>query len=212
MGRPREFDEDKVLEAARDAFWVNGYEGTSTRALSECTGLTQSSLYAAYGDKRGVFLRALDLYLDQSSRKRIARLESSMSPGRAIVTFFSEIVDWSLADAQRRGCMLVNTALEIKMSDPDLRRVVLKEMGAIEDFFQRCILAGRISNEISAEGSAVEHAKHLLAVLIGLRVMARIAPNFGRFTDILRPALAQLNLPWPPSSRSSPARARDGLT
>ena len=54
MARPRTFDEAKILTAAVDAFWVRGYEGTSTRDLVQCTGLNQPSLYNAFGDKRSL--------------------------------------------------------------------------------------------------------------------------------------------------------------
>ena len=133
MARPREFDEAKVLEAAGAVFWAKGFEATTTRDLTECTGLTQSSIYAAFGDKRGIFLRSLRHYLDSILLPRIVRLETTKPPGQAIVGFFKEIVDRSLADAQHRGCMLVNTSLEVTAEDPDLQGYVTAE-GAKRDY------------------------------------------------------------------------------
>src|SRR5689334_2515516 len=83
MGRPREFDEQAVLAPTHDIFWARGYEATSTRDLTARTGLTPSSIYAAFGDKRGLFRRALDHYLG-ALRERMSRFEATLTPARAI--------------------------------------------------------------------------------------------------------------------------------
>jgi TetR/AcrR family transcriptional regulator, transcriptional repressor for nem operon len=203
MARPREFDEVKVLEAAGAVFWAKGFEATSTRDLTECTGLTQSSIYAAFGDKRGIFLRSLRHYLDSILLERIVRLETTKSPGQAIVGFFQEIVDRSLADAQHRGCMLVNASLEATADDPDLQQYVAAETAKIELFFLRCVVAGQKGGEICSSSSADNHARHLLAVLLGLRVLARIRPKADLLNGLVGPALATLGLVWPTSKRRS---------
>lgn len=196
MARPREFDEAKVLEAAGAVFWAKGFEATSTRDLTECTGLTQSSIYAAFGDKRGIFLRSLRHYLDSILLERIVRLETTKSPGQAIVGFFNEIVDRSLADAQHRGCMLVNASLEVTADDSELQSYVAAETTKIEQFFLRCVIAGQKSGEIPWASNAENHARHLLSVLLGLRVLARIRPDGDLLNGLVGPALATLGLTW----------------
>jgi TetR/AcrR family transcriptional regulator, transcriptional repressor for nem operon len=196
MARPREFDEAKVLEAAGAVFWAKGFEATTTRDLTECTGLTQSSIYAAFGDKRGIFMRSLRYYLDSILLERIVRLETTKSPGEAIVGFFKEIVDRSLADVQHRGCMLVNASLEVTAADPDLQRYVTAETAKIEQFFLRCVIAGQKSGEIPSDSNAENHARHLLAVLLGLRVLARIRPDEDLLKGLVEPALATVGLAW----------------
>src|SRR5882762_7155245 len=62
MARPRSFDEEKVLRAARDQFWTLGYAATSLDDLMAATGLGKGSLYGAFGSKRELFLRVLDEY------------------------------------------------------------------------------------------------------------------------------------------------------
>jgi TetR/AcrR family transcriptional regulator, transcriptional repressor for nem operon len=196
MARPREFDEARVLEAAGAAFWAKGFEATTTRDLTECTGLTQSSIYAAFGDKRGIFMRSLRYYLESILHERIVRLETTKSPGEAIVRFFKEIVDRSLADVQHRGCMLVNASLEVTAADPDLQRYVTAETSKIEQFFLRCVIAGQKSGEIPSNSNAENHARHLLAVLLGLRVLARIRPDEDLLKGLVEPALATIGLAW----------------
>jgi TetR/AcrR family transcriptional repressor of nem operon len=201
MARPREFDEQQVLEAAGNAFWAKGYEGTSTRELVKSTGLTQPSLYNAFGDKRGLFLRALEHYLDRTLRERIARLETTSPPGLAITTFLYEIIERSVADPQKRGCMLVNSALEATPADEAFRQAIADELAQIRAFFHRCIMAGHRSGEIPAVVPADDAAMHLLAILLGVRVLARVDPERALLTGAVAPALALLGLPALPVKR-----------
>ena len=85
MARPREFDEAAVLDAAIERFWQRGYEATSVRDLADEMNIAGASLYNAFGDKRSLYDRALNRYLDRSFRERIRRLEPSLPPREAIV-------------------------------------------------------------------------------------------------------------------------------
>jgi len=124
MARPREFDEEAVSNAAVLAFWEFGYEATSMRDLSEKTGLTTASLYNAFGDKKAICRRALDHYVRMSFDDRVGRFEHHLPPRDALIVFFDEIVDRSLSDPNVKGCMLVNSALEVAPHDPEFQRVI----------------------------------------------------------------------------------------
>ena len=115
MARPREFDEGVVLDAAVQCFWARGYEATSVKDLIERTGLTAASLYNAYGDKRTMFRIALDYYIEKSIGVRIRRCET-LPPRDAIRSFFDDILRRSITDRERKGCMVVNSALELAPS------------------------------------------------------------------------------------------------
>ena len=117
MARPREFDEAAALEAAMECFWRRGYEATSLRDLAGNMGLTAPSLYNAFGGKQALFARALERYLDRTTRARIKRLENSLPPKQAVHRFFAEIIERSVSDRERRGCFLINSALEIAPHD-----------------------------------------------------------------------------------------------
>lgn len=176
MARPREFDEATVLEAAMHCFWAQGYEATSVRDLAAQMGITGASLYNAFGDKRSLYRRSLAYYLAQSVRDRVARFER-LEPFPAIRAFFDEVVGRSVNDKQRRGCMLVNSALELAPYDAEFRKIVAEEMIFIEQFFLRCIAAGQKDGTISVAQPAAELAKLLLSVLLGIRVLARTRPQ-----------------------------------
>jgi TetR/AcrR family transcriptional regulator, transcriptional repressor for nem operon len=176
MARPREFDEATVLEAAMQCFWAQGYELTSVRDLAVQMGIKGASLYNAFGDKRSLYRRALDYYLEQSVRDRISRLER-LPPYSAIHGFFDEIIERSVKDKRRRGCMLVNSALELAPHDAEFRKIISRETIFIEAFFRRCVIAGQQDGTISAIRPAAELAKVLLSVLLGIRVLARTRPQ-----------------------------------
>src|SRR6202140_3297762 len=106
MARPREFDEAAVLDAAIQQFWLRGYEPTSVRDLADEMGIAGGSLYNGFGNKRPLFERSLNRYLDQTFRERIRRLEHSLLPRDAIVAFLQEIIKRSLNDKQGLVCLL----------------------------------------------------------------------------------------------------------
>lgn len=191
MARPREFDEATVLEAAMNCFWAQGYELTSVRELAKQMGITGASLYNAFGDKRSLYRQVLGHYLEQTVRDRVARLEQ-LPPFPAIRTFFDEIVERSVTDKQRRGCMLVNSALELAPYDPEFQKLVAQEMIFIEAFFRRCIEAGQKDGTISAIRPGAELATLLLSVLLGIRVLARTRPERAVLEDAANGALELL--------------------
>jgi TetR/AcrR family transcriptional regulator, transcriptional repressor for nem operon len=176
MARPREFDEAAVLEAAMNCFWARGFGQTSVRDLVEQMGITGASLYNAFGDKRSLYRQAFIHYLQQTVRDRVARLEK-LPPVAAIGTFFNEIIERSVDDEQRRGCMLVNAALELAPYDAEFQKLVAEEMVFIEAFFRRSIEAGQKDGSIADTRPAEELGKLLLSVLLGIRVLARTRPQ-----------------------------------
>src|SRR5271169_5304023 len=197
MARPREFDEVTVLEAAMNCFWAQGFESTSVRDLAEKMGITGASLYNAFGDKRSLYRRALAYYVNESFGDRAGRFEGNMPPRQAIAAFFEEIIERSLDDPQRKGCMLVNSALEMAPHDPEFERVVADVMVQVEGFFRRCVTAGQSEGTISESQSAQDLARLLLNTLLGLRVLARTRPERELLEGALRPVLALLHIRTP---------------
>ncbi|AYG61132.1 TetR/AcrR family transcriptional regulator [Rhizobium jaguaris] len=193
MARPREFDEEAVLLLAVERFWEHGYEATSIRDLAAVMGLTSASIYNTFGDKRSLYRRALDFYVDHSFGDRVGRFEGNLPPRRAIEAFFNEIVARSLEDTKRKGCMLVNSALEVAPRDPEFQRVVANVLVQVEAFFRRCIEAGQRDGTISNGQSADDMARMLLGMLLGIRVLARTRPERALLEGLIRPAFVLLD-------------------
>jgi TetR/AcrR family transcriptional repressor of nem operon len=193
MARPREFDEAAVLDAAIERFWQRGYEATSVRDLADEMNIAGASLYNAFGDKRSLYVRALNRYLDQAFRERIKRIEPSLPPRDAIVAFLQEIVKRSLTDKQRRGCMLVNSAIESAPHDAEFYDVVAVFLDEVERFFFRCVSNGQKDGTITKAHSAEDLSKSLLGILLGIRVLARVRPERKLLEGLLRPTFALLD-------------------
>ena len=193
MARPRAFEETKALDAAIGCFWRRGYEATSVRDLASAMGIGGPSLYNAFEDKRTLFVRALERYMDGTARERIARLERSLPPKQAIRRFIGEIIERSVNDRDRRGCFLINSALEIAPHDRALGAEIARRLAEIEAFFRRAIKAGQADGSIPGERDARDLARLLLGVLLGIRVLARSRPERALLEGVARPALALLD-------------------
>lgn len=191
MARPREFDEGAVLDAAVLCFWTKGYDATSVKDLVAETGISAASLYNAFGDKRSIYQRALDHYVEGGIADRMQRCEELL-PLAGIEALFEEIVRRSLSDRERKGCMLVNAALDIAPHDPDLRQVVAEVLFRIEAFFLRRIAAGQGDGTINQALPASSLAHHLLGVLMGIRILARVRPERDLLEGVVTGALALL--------------------
>lgn len=192
MARRREFDEAVVLDAAIQCFWSRGYETTSVKDLIAKTGLTAASLYNAYGDKRSFFGMALDRYVEDSIGERIRRCET-LAPREAIGAFFDEVVHRSLNDRDHKGCLLVNSALEVAPHDPEFQKIVAGVLDRIERFFLDCITKGQADGTIARSMPGDILARHLLGVLMGVRVLARARPERALLEGVVAPALAWLD-------------------
>lgn len=191
MARPREFEESAVLDEAVECFWREGYEATSMRDLIGKTGLTGASLYNAFGDKRALFERALEHYVEHSISERIQRC-AKLSGREAIETFFSEILSRSLADPDHKGCMLVNTAIDTPLHDLNLQLSVRQVLERLEDFFLGSIERGREDGTVISAVPTAQLAQHLLGVLMGVRVLARVRPEEALLKGVIDTALVQL--------------------
>ena len=193
MARPREFDEASVLDAAIDKFWRNGYEATSVRDLADEMKIAGASLYNAFGDKRTLYARSLNRYLEQTFRERIRRIEPNHPPREAIVSFLQEIIRRSVTDKQRRGCMLVNSAIESAPHDPQFLKITATFLNEVEAFFLRCVSKGQNDGSISRAYSAADLSKSLLGILLGIRVLARVRPERKLLEGLVRPVFGLLD-------------------
>jgi TetR/AcrR family transcriptional repressor of nem operon len=125
MPRPRKFDETDVVAAARDEFWLRGYAATSVDDLTSVTGLGKGSLYGAFGDKHGLFLRALDDYIGTTLEVIRAQLRNpKYSAYDRLTGHIRAQVKAIAADKSRRGCMIAKSAAELSATDETVEQAV----------------------------------------------------------------------------------------
>ena len=195
MARVKAFDEERAIDKAVDCFWSRGYEATSVRDLGEAMEIGGASLYNAFGDKRTLFVKCLERYANRSSRERMARIEEKHAPKDAIRTFLAEIIERSLKDPDCKGCLLVNSALDVAPHDAAIGKAVAGYLDEIRDFFRRNIETARRAGTMPKSIDAEVVSGHLLGVLMGIRALTRVKPDRKLLESVARPALALLDLP-----------------
>ncbi|TFC01093.1 TetR/AcrR family transcriptional regulator [Cryobacterium adonitolivorans] len=127
MGRLQTFDSTAVVQSARDVFWDLGYDGASLADLETATGVNRSSLYHAFGSKRGLFDAAVADYRDTVISPRLRGLQADGAGRRDLLAYFNELreaVATLPLDSPRRGCLLVNCATGLATHDEPAREVV----------------------------------------------------------------------------------------
>src|ERR1700757_931314 len=112
-GRPRSFDVEAAVERAMGVFWSRGYHATALPDLLRATKLSRGSLYAAFGDKHSLFLRALDRYIADAVTRMDGELAPRRDPIDGLRAYLAGYVDRTSGVNGRRGCLLVATAMEL---------------------------------------------------------------------------------------------------
>jgi TetR/AcrR family transcriptional repressor of nem operon len=195
MARPREFDEQAVLDKATQRFWMKGYEATSMRDLADGTGVTTPSLYNAFGDKRALYRLVLDRYVRLALTTCAEIFDGERPPVNALERYCDAIIEEALADVLHKGCFVVNTALEVAPHDPEFRDLVTNVFDRIEKYLRDCIAAGQVDGTIRTKLPASDLARLFLGALLGIRVLARTSPDCDLLTGVARPLFALLQAP-----------------
>lgn len=188
MARTKEFDEDVALRAAMDLFWRKGYEATSMQDLVDHLGIGRGSIYATFGSKHELYLRALDRY-EEASGARTLELLSGPGPALPAVRAYLEAF---LAEAltDRKGCLVTNTAVECP-HDQSMARRVESNWNGLETAIAGTLTRARAQGELAADRDPRALARFLVTFVQGLKVLAKV-PDERRMRDAVDQALALL--------------------
>jgi TetR/AcrR family transcriptional repressor of nem operon len=192
-GRPREFEIEAAVESAMQVFWTHGYNGTSLVDLIDGTGLSRGSLYKAFGDKRGLFLFALERYTAESSAELIKTLQQPGPVKAAIRETLTRFVQLSCAEEGLRGCMLVATATEMVPHDAGVAERVKGMMDRIRNAYAAAIVRGQASGEIPAHHDAESLATLIVCLTNGMRVIGKVGTAEKHMTAVVNTAMALLD-------------------
>jgi TetR/AcrR family transcriptional repressor of nem operon len=182
MARTKEFDPDAVLKRAMELFWHQGYEATSMSDLVEHLGIGRASIYATFGSKRELYLRAYDLYLENGF-DFVGVLSQPGPVLPAVEKMVAAFAESSAQDTQHRGCMVVNTAVELAPHDPALFRRVESQWDLIETTLTSALTRAQAQGEIPADRDPRALARFLLTVLQGMRVIGKGSADPARLRD-----------------------------
>jgi TetR/AcrR family transcriptional repressor of nem operon len=175
-GRPRSFDVDAAVERAMDVFWSRGYHATALPDLLRATKLSRGSLYAAFGDKHSLFLRALDRYIADAVTRLDIELDPRKEPVDGLRAYLAGYVDRTSGAHGRRGCLVIATTMELAGRDADVNRRIASFFKVMEsrltDALSRAKATGKLADGVDP-GNA---ARILVCFVEGLRVISKTAP------------------------------------
>jgi TetR/AcrR family transcriptional repressor of nem operon len=193
VARTKEFDPDVALQMALELFWERGYEATSMADLVQHLGVARASIYATFGGKHDLYVKAFERYLQARDP---AVVEALSQPGPALPAVRSLVeayAEESLCDERRRGCMVVNAAVEVMSRDPQIARRVEASWDTLETALTSALTRARAQGEISGDKDPHILARFLLVMMQGMRVLGRAHPDPGRIRDATAQALAVLD-------------------
>ncbi|HEY4336861.1 MAG TPA: TetR/AcrR family transcriptional regulator [Puia sp.] len=192
MPRTKSFDEVETLDKAKDVFWQKGYNGTPPQDILEGTGLSRSSLYDTYGDKRTLFIKALQRYRHSETAAAIEYLDGAADPAFAIRRIFHAAYDAFMTDQPRKGCLMVNTLNEVAPHDEEVEDIVLENRQALENAYARAVKRGQRQGRIARDHQPRALARYLVNSLWGLTTNLKLGLDKKAADDIVRITLSVL--------------------
>ncbi|MEU1084743.1 TetR/AcrR family transcriptional regulator [Streptomyces sp. NPDC005908] len=193
MARTREFDTEKAVEAAMNAFRLNGYDGTSIQDLVDATGVGRGSLYAAFGSKEGLYLAAMDRYRAYYALPLVELLRDGAPGWELLREVLVAAVDEIVCDGSRRACLMVGAAVGRIADDPQVSAHVRSTSAMLEDALAQVVAEAQTDGQFSEERDARDMARYLVTTMHGLRVMGAINPDRASLTGVAELALDTLS-------------------
>ncbi len=174
-------------------FWRRGYHKTSVRDLTEATRLQPGSLYGAFKNKRSLFLYSLDYYAGELKRFVDAVLNSDEPPLARIRHFFEHLLEETAADPEGKGCLLVNTLLEVPAEDEEINQRVIQALEYVEKRFCQVLTEALERGELASGKDPSTLARLLMTGIFGLRVYNKMHPQREEMDDIVDSLLSVVN-------------------
>jgi len=191
MGRQYEFNREETLTKAMQVFWHKGYKATSMNDLVKEMGIQPGSIYNAFGDKHSLFLAAIEHYGEVVTENTLKKLNTSGSPIENIKSFFNEIISKPM-DKQCKGCLIVNTVVELAPHDDESARIVKVILKKIEKAFYDCLKKAVESGEISKEKDIKALSRYLASSTHGLLVTGKSNASKEELKDIVKVVISTL--------------------
>lgn len=192
MTRQKQFDPDVVLERAMNLFWVKGYEATSVQDLVDTMEINRFSLYATFGDKHELYLAVCDKYSETIISMLLDELENSELGLAAVRNFFDFII--TVNDEMPRGCLMVNAAVELALTEEAVVTRVQKQFKRNEDALTKALCRAKDLGELQPDVIPRDQARHLSVVAHGLLVNLKTGMTSRQAKNTVRIALRALSI------------------
>ena len=172
VGRPREFDEEKVLGIAMNYFWDQGYDNASLSQLLQKMGISKSSFYQSFGSKQALFERCLDLYVKHQTSWIEEQLQHK-SAKRILIDILNISITEIKQQGEIRGCLVMNNAEICYKKYSDLSQLINRQFVKFHELFTKLIETGQKQGDISSKHSASMLSSIFLNTLNGLSVLIK---------------------------------------
>ena len=192
MPRPKEFNPDDAVEKAMQVFWHKGYEATSMEDLLTAMDLNRGSLYDTFGDKRQLFLKVVDRYCTTFVGSKFSLLDQ---PGPALPIlrqFIHGMIEGTLADPQRRGCLIANTVMELSPHEEEIAGTLRQALKMAEDTFFKVLARAKQQGELKDDKNPRTLARFLTTMLQGIIVMIKAGAPADAVSQTAETALSIL--------------------
>ncbi|MEU1078114.1 MULTISPECIES: TetR family transcriptional regulator [unclassified Streptomyces] len=194
MARTKEFDPDAALQSALELFWQRGYEATSMADLVDRLGIGRASIYATFGNKHELYLKALDRYGEAHTAILLRELSGpgpALPAVRAVVHRFA--TDSTAAATRRDGCFVTNTAAELGARDSAAARRVEQSWERLETLLHSALVRAAAQGELAPGRDPRALARMFLVLMQGMRVMGRACEDPARVREAAEAALTLLD-------------------
>ena len=173
-GRPRAYDPDVALWQALETFWANGFARTSLDALAAATGMNRPSLYAAFGDKKSLYLKSFECFAGQL-RAALARTAESDAPlDTTLRNFFHDAIEIYMSGPDGpRGCFIICTAPVEAAMDADIRAALKTALEEIDEGLEIPFAKAKADGYLPPDADTAALARIAASVLHSLAVRAR---------------------------------------
>jgi AcrR family transcriptional regulator len=190
-GRPRAYDPQAALSRATDAFWKSGYSGTSLDDIASATGMNRPSLYAAFGDKQKLYLKALAHYTEL----RHAEIREALASERPLPEALMSVYEAALSiyfsgDARPRGCLVVGTAVTEAVGDSKVRSNLAEGILAFDADFEARFQRSRKNGELKRDADPATLAALATATMHTIAIRARAGTPRSELRELARKAVS----------------------
>jgi AcrR family transcriptional regulator len=185
-GRPREFDLNNALDKALAVFWRNGYEGSSIADLTEAMGINPPSLYAAFGNKEGLFRKALDRYIEERSHFWTEALAKPTARA-SVEHLLRESVNFLTEACNPPGCLTIRGALACSEEGEAIRRELVARRALGESWLRERLERAKREGEALPVLEPADYARFIMTVLEGMSVRAAAGatrPELHKVADL----------------------------
>jgi AcrR family transcriptional regulator len=193
MGRPRSFDLNQALDRALQVFWRKGYEGTSLSDLTKTMGVNRPSLYAAFGDKKALFRKALDRYLNGPAAYTQEALKEPTA--RVVIErLLRGAADLNTAPRNPGGCLMVQGALASGEAADSIRQELTDSRTAGEAELRRRLQYAKSKGDLPTDSDPAALARYIATIIYGMAVQAAGGASRAQLQHVVDMTLQTLPL------------------